>query len=278
MSQKDKRRHLFRTFVKSKALFACFSILLSALLVVGSTYAWITSGDERVNRNERNHRSLSAIITGDFNQVFHWSPGTKKDKNIQVKNTGEMPAIVRVSITEFFVDFETDVTDNHGMGNGNGNLKKYPMVTTALIPNDTSTWAQGNTYEKSASIYYKANKPLLNQKLVYKGSRAEPLPAIALNFNTGKVFDTNLPSGEVGYWYYEKGYFYYSEVLKPGDVTANLLDSISLSEAYANKHKGAFYKLVPEMDAHDLTKSVLTDWNILPTDKAYTMYNNKLAK
>lgn len=279
MSQKDKRRHLFKVFVKSKALFACFSIALSLLLVVGSTYAWITSSDERINRNEGNYRRVSAIIIEDFNRVFQWAPGTTKEKNIRVKNTGELPTIVRVSLTEFFVGFETDVTDNHGgIGDGNGNLKAYGVPTTAIKVNDTSTWKKGNTYEQSATKFYKADKVLTNQKIVYNGTRAQPLPSIALTYQAGKVFDSTVPPGTTKYWYYEKGYFYYSEVLKPGEETENLLDSVSLSAEYANQYKGALYKLVPEMEAHDLTKSLLDDWGLVSTDYAYSLYQGKLAK
>lgn len=280
MSPKEKRQHLFQTFVKSKALFACFSLLLSLLLVIGSTYAWIISADERVNRTEANHRKLSAIVEEDFNKVFHWSPGTTQEKNIRVRNTGDVPTIVRLSLKEFFVSFETDKTDNHATGNGNGNLKVYgtPSATTIDVK-QTDTWAVGNTYGVNASTYYKARHALLDQTYLYKGTRVEPLPAIELNFEAGKVFDQSNPpsSSESNYWYYEKGYFYYSEILQPNEVTPNLLDSVSLLSTYANQHKGALYKLVPEMQAHDLTNTLLSDWSIASSDYAYTMYQSKLV-
>lgn len=279
MNQKEKRRHLFRTFVRSKGLFACFSLLLSLLLVVGSTYAWITSADERVNRTDANHKKLSAIVEEDFSQVFHWSPGTTKEKNIRVRNTGEVPTIVRISLKEFFVGFETDKTDNHSTGDGNGNLKVYgtPSATTIDVKK-TDTWVVGNTYGVKANTHYKANIALLDQAYPYKGTRTTPLPGIELTFEAGKVFDQSSPpaASASNYWYYEKGYFYYSEVLQPNEVSPNLLDSVSLSNAYGNQHKGALYKLVPEMEAHDLTKDLLSDWSIASSDYAYTMYQNKL--
>lgn len=278
MSQHEKVRHLFRTFVKSKSLFACFSLLLSLLLIVGSTYAWITSSDERINQTEKNSRKLSAVIEEDFTQVFHWSPGTEQEKNIRVRNTGETPAIVRVSLKEFFLGFETDVLDNHSTGNGNGNLKVYgqPSTTPVDIKN-TATWVVGNTYGKNASTYYKANLALLDQCYTYNSTRTTPLSEIVLNFQPGKVFDQATPpsAGDEDYWYYENGYFYYSEVLTPSEATVNLLDSVSLDPAYANQHKGALYKLVPEMDAHDVTQSLFTDWSIplgSPIRTMYTLY------
>lgn len=279
MNQKEKRRHLFRVFLKSKLLFACFSLALSLLLIVGSTYAWITSADERVNRTDANLRKLTAIVEEDFNQVFQWAPGTTKEKNIRVRNTGEIPAIVRVSLKEFFVGFETDTKDNHGVGDGNGNLKVYGTPSSPTIDvKKTDTWVVGNTYGVSADTNYKANIALVDQVYPYKGNRKNPLPAIVLNFETGKVFDqSNQPtSSDSEYWYYEKGYFYYSEVLQPNEVTPNLLDSVSLDAGYANQHKGALYKLVPEMEAHDLTRVLLSDWAIISSDYVYTMYQTKL--
>lgn len=279
MNQKEKRRHLFRVFLQSKLLFACFLLMLSLLLVVGSTYAWITSADERVNRTDANYRKLSAIVEEDFKQVLHWSPGTTKEKNIRVRNTGEVPAIVRISLNEFFVGFETDKQDNHGVGNGKGNLKIYgtPSATTIDVKK-TNTWVVGNTYGVNANTHYKANIALVNQRYLYKGTRTDPLPTIVLNFRVGKVFDQNNQptNSDHNYWYYEKGYFYYSEVLQPNEATPNLLDSISLDAKYANQHKGALYKLIPKMDAHDVTRGLLSDWGLTSGDYMYTLYQTKL--
>lgn len=280
MNQKEKRRHLFQTFVRSKGLFACFSIVLSFLLIVGSTYAWITSADERINRTDANQRRVSAIVEEDFSEVFRWAPGTTKEKNIRVRNTGDMPTMVRISLKEFLVIFETVVNDNHVDRDGNGNLKIYGTPsTTAIDIQDTSTWAAGNTYGISASKYYKANSSTLrNQTYLHIGARNAALSGFELEFEAGKVFDIVNPpaSGATEYWYYEGGYFYYSEVLQPEEVTPNLLDSISLSEEYANQYKGALYKLVPEMEAHDLTRELFTDWSISNTSPVYAMYDQKI--
>lgn len=293
MNQKEKRRHLFQTFVRSKGLFACFSLVLSLLLVVGSTYAWITSADERVNRAEVNHRKLSAIIEEDFDQVFHWSLGTTQKKEIRVTNTGEVPAVVRLSLHEFFVSFETSVEDNHRenptVEDGNGNLVVYPVTSVqpdnTIEVKDTSTWKTNNYYSVYANKYYKANQAICNSvddhSLAYvynDAGRTMPLKALELNFQTTKLFDQikKPTAGDTNYWYYEKGYFYYSEILQPNESTENLLESITLNPAYNNKYKGALYKLVPLMDAHDITKSLISDWEIVPTDFAYSLYQNKL--
>lgn len=281
MSSYEKLRHLLRVFYKSKGIFAFFSLLLSLLLVMGSTYAWITSNDERVNRTEANKKQLSAKIDGDLDMVRHFAPGTKESKEIRVTNNGEVPAIVRLSLTESFVSFETDVTDNHGVGNGNGGLTSYGTpILPAISLNDTSTWIVGKTYEISANKHYKANHVLKDLPYIYQGTRPEPMPAIQLDFTNGKVFDSSTqPSGtDSAYWYYENGFFYYSEVLEAGESSTNLLTSVTLNAAYLNRYKGAFYKLVPEMDAHDITKELFSDWGISSTDFAYSMYQDQLYK
>ncbi|EOH97737.1 hypothetical protein [Enterococcus pallens] len=279
MNQKEKRRHLFRTFVRSKGLFACFSLVLSLLLVVGSTYAWITSDDERVNRSEATRKQLSARIDEDFNQVFHWAPGTTQTKAVRVKNDGETPAIVRLSFKEFFVGFEIDTTDNHRQDanilNGNANLTLHELDEqndTLIDTKNTSTWAVGNVYSVDGTKHYVANASVQDHDYLYKAARTEPLSAFQLNFQAAKVFDDPDDTvGEENYWFYHDGFFYYSEVLQSKDdpltpqtenLTVNLLESITLDAGYANQYKGALYKLVPEMDAHDITESILTDWGI----------------
>ena len=292
MSLKEKCRHLFLVFLKSKGLFALFSIILSLLLVIGSTYAWITSNDQRINRAAENTRKLSARIDEDFQQVYHWAPGTSKKKELKVTNDGEVPAFVRLSLHEFFLQFETDVTDDQRENsteiNGNANLITYKNLDASanyVKVKDTATWKVGNYYEVSASSYYKVNQAIVNpladhsKAYHYKdASRTDPLKAIGINFNLGKVFDANdAPSGsDSNYWYYEKGYFYYSEILQPNEQTTNLMDSVTLDSAYTNQYKGALYKLVPQMEARDKSKGIFTEWDIDESDFVYTLYQSQL--
>ena len=288
LSQKEKIRHLRKVFLKSKGLFALFSLALSLLLIIGSTYAWVTSEDQRVNRAATNTKRISARIDEDFQQVFHWTPGTTKQKALRVVNDGEIPAFVRVSLHEFFLQFETDVTDNQkdnpAVTNGNGNLVPYKTLDASakyVQVKDTTTWETGRYYEVSASNYYKVHQAIVNpldnpaKAYIYKDiNRTLPLRAIHLNFQSGKVFDQSTPptGGDSKYWYYEKGYFYYSEILQPNERTPDLLENVTLDPAYTNQYKGALYKLVPKMDARDLSKGLLSDWDIASSDFVYSLY------
>lgn len=277
----NKGKKLIYIFYHSKLSFALLSFLLSLVLVIGSTYAWYTDSDERINRVKGVEDKLAAVIEEDFNQVIDWAPGTTKTKAVRVTNVGEVPAIVRISFKEHFLSFETDKTDNHNEGNGNGNLKIYSLPSmTSVNVDDTDTWVVNNTYMVGTDTYYKANFALLDQAFPYKGTRTEPLPAIQLNFKAGSVFDSQDPPSGVStdYWYYEAGYFYYSEILQPNDTTSNLLESVMLLPEYENQYKGALYKLVPQMDAHDISKVLISDWSIDTTGHVHDMYKNKLAK
>lgn len=282
MSLKEKWRHLFKVFSNSKGLFACFSIVLSLLLIIGSTYAWLTDDDQRINRTEANRKELSARIDEDFEQVFHWAPGTTKTKEVRVTNNGEVPAIVRLSLKESFLKFETNVLDNHDPDerNMNGNLVKYtdPIAEANQVKlKDESTWVRGNYYEASANVFHKVEAVTLGSDFVFKATtRTMPLEAIKLNFPAHIYNTSGEAAGQTDYWYYEKGFFYYSEVLDPGESTTNLLESLTLDPAYTNEFKGAVYKLVPKMDAHDITRSLLSDWGIDLGDHAHGMYQNKL--
>lgn len=295
MSTRQKLRHLLRVLYQSKGFIACFSIVLSLLLVVGSTYAWLTDSDQRINRAAENTGKLSAILVEDFERVYHWAPGTTKEKKVRVKNVGEMPAIVRVSFTEAFLGFDVDKTDNHRenstLVNGNGNLKlhEFDSQTDTLVDEkDLTTWEIGHVYEFDSGKYYIANAKEPEQPYQYKGTRADLLAAFQLNFQTAKVFDTPADTvGQTDYWYYEDGYFYYSEVLQAEDdpttpqtenLTTDLLESIRLDAHYGNQYKGALYKLIPQMDAHDIGETLINDWSIQTSSHVYDMYQGKLAK
>lgn len=282
----NKGKKLLYVFYRSKLSFALFSILLSLVLVIGSTYAWYTDSDERINRVDGVENKLAAVIEEEFHQVTAWAPGTTRIKKVRVTNVGQTPAIVRVSFTEAFLGFEVDKTDNHrdnaALLNGNGNLKlhEYDAQNETLVDvKDLSTWEIGHVYSAGNNNYFIANAKEPEQPYEYKGTRADLLAAFQLNFQTSKVFDKPADTvGQTDYWYYEDGYFYYSEILQPNKSTTELLESVTLTPKYVNQYEGALYKLTPQMDAHDITKVLINDWSIGTSSHVYDMYQDKLVK
>lgn len=278
MNKKQKFIYLLKSIHRSKPTVALFTLFLSVLLVVGSTYSWITSQDQRVNRAKSNDRELSARIDETFKREMSWVPGKEVEKKLRVENDGETPAIVRLSLYEFLLTFENDLEDQ--VGNGGLKWGTTPSATQ-VKPDDYSTWAVGNTYGSgtkhltvASAIVNDRTDP--NDAIVYQGTRTAPLDLLTIAFNDTKIFTGSLPpAGTNHYWFYQDGYFYYSEVLQPQDKTVELINSVTLDRLTPNAYKGSLYHLVPVMDAHDITKSLIGDWQVTGTN-VETMYTGKL--
>ncbi|GCF95685.1 hypothetical protein NRIC_35760 [Enterococcus florum] len=278
MNKKQKLIYLFKSIHRSKPTVALFTVFLSVLLVVGSTYSWITSQDERVNRAKSNDRKLSARIDEDFQRETSWIPGKEVEKKLRVENNGETPALVRLSLYEFLLTFENDLEDQ--VGNGGLKWTATPSATQVKTE-DYTTWAVGNTYG-SGTKHLKVASAIVNDltdpsdAIEYQGTRTAPLDLLKIEFNGTKVFKGTLPpAGTKNYWFYQDGYFYYSDVLQPNDKTVELINSVTLDKLTPNAYKGSLYHLVPIMDAHDVTKSLLSDWQVTGT-KVADMYQDKL--
>ncbi len=277
-----KGKRLLKIIHTHKLLWGLFSIVLSLLLVVGTTYSWITYSDDRINRNKPNSKQFSVVIDESFTPNLQWSPGTVTEKRLLIKNDGQLPAFVRVSLYEFLAHFELDMVD----GTGNGGLKISAVSSgTDMSGDDAETWEKGRTYKLKTGQYYtvsevyKGNKSKPNTAYIYNGNRpADGLKYLMINFNNPDIFDKdNQPNNErKHYWYYSEGYFYYSEMLKPKEKTKELIQNVSLDKNLPNKYKGSLYQLVPIMDSHDSTKSLLEDWEIPAGSYVEAMYHDKV--
>ncbi|MGX7244202.1 BsaA family SipW-dependent biofilm matrix protein [Enterococcus quebecensis] len=278
----SRGKKLLKIINQNKPFLVVFSLFLSLLLVVGSTYSWITYSDEQINQSKPNTKKLSAVIDENFTPNLQWIPGKTTEKSLLVKNNGQVPAIVRVSLYEFLVHFELDMTD----GGGNGSQK---IVNTSSRPeltmDDVATWFKGSTYKVASGKYYtvsevyKGDKTNPNTAYVYKGNRTvEGLKYLTIQFNARDIYDVNNKPklGTQNYWYYSEGYFYYSEILQPKEKTKELLQSVTLDKSLPNKYKGSFYQLIPIMDAHDRTKSLMEDWKISSNSFVESMYREKV--
>ena len=276
----NKMKKIVKIINSNKPFLAVLSVVLSLLLVAGSTYSWITYSDERINQNKPNQKKLSAVIDEIYTPNLQWEPGTTTDKKMAIRNDGQMPAVIRVSLYEFFAQFELDTID--GVGNGNLKIVSKPSNTTMTMA-DASTWKKGSTYKFASGKYYTAAEVYKSDKnnpktaYIYNGSRVvEGLKYITINFNDKDIYDVNnQPAlGTKDYWYYSEGYFYYSEPLQPKEKTKELVQSVTIDKNLPNKHKGSFYQLIPVMNAHDRTKALMENWNITSGSYVDLMYRN----
>ncbi|MGX7265792.1 BsaA family SipW-dependent biofilm matrix protein [Enterococcus crotali] len=275
---KKKARVAKRGF---RLYLALFALLFSSLLILGSTYAWFTSADSVTNKFESGR--FQAELTEVFKPNLAWQPGKDTTKQIRVQNTGQSPALVRVSLYEYLLTFKIDVRDKIG----NGNLITVSSEQKPVVNwKDLSTWQpaseRGGTY-KDGSLHYVANKAYIadqkNGKDRYKlndpARKALPFHFIEINFSA--YLNTSLPKPEVkNYWLYEDGYFYYSEVLPPGNISEPLVDNVSLSSSASNTYKGALYQLNPYLEAHDPVKTVIKEWGIGTNSLVYGLFKDKL--
>lgn len=251
-----------------------------ALFSFVGTFAWFTSSDKVENKFEGG--KLIAEIEEVYIPNEKWGPGEKTDKEIRVKNTGTVPAFVRLSLYELILRFEVDTTDV----TGNANLKtvnqpKSPEVDRA----NTETWkraAEGKGTYKQDNLYYVASEawisnPKKREDMVNYNKKRDTAPYkyISLNF-TDKLKTAVDANATSDYWLYSNGYFYYSRPLKPGESSQELLQSLTLSDVIPNKYKGSLYKMEVYMDAHDVTEPVIGAWNLETTEPAYDLIKNQL--
>lgn len=74
------------------------SVLLAALIVAGSTFAWFQSKDEVTNKLSASN-DFGVTITETFTPPTQWLPGEKVSKEVGVVNTGNIDAFVKLSLT-----------------------------------------------------------------------------------------------------------------------------------------------------------------------------------
>lgn len=285
MSSKARKRKKKKMIRKIKKHHRTISSVVTLLAIISffsfvGTFAWFTSEDNATNKFEGG--KLIAEIDEVFIPNEKWEPGEKTDKEIRVKNTGNIPAFVRLSLYEFMLRFEVDVIDE----TGNANLKtvKQPQQPEVVRAN-AETWkkaAEGKGTYKQDNLYYVASEAWISnpkdRKDMFDYNKVRvtaPYKFVTLNFTdqVKTTVDTNATSD---YWLYSNGYFYYSRPLKPGERSQDLLQSLTLSDSIPNKYKGSLYKMEVYMDAHDVTEPVIGAWELKTTDPAYDLIKKQL--
>ena len=86
---------------KRQRIILVFSLILSAFIVVGGTFAWFTSKDEVVNTLEAEN-NYGVFVTENFQPVENWLPGKPETKEVSAVNTGKVDAFVRMELDNTF--------------------------------------------------------------------------------------------------------------------------------------------------------------------------------
>lgn len=272
-----------KKYLPLKTLITVIALLFASLMVLGNTYAWFVSKNDKNNHFEGSR--LSVKIVEDFTIETKWASGERVTKRVAVKNIGDIPAFVRISLYEYLLTFQINTNDQ----TGNGNLMLSENAVTPTVDfSDTNTWVKSvngqGTYTAVNGEHYIAKKAIVanipqdryRTKTDNSNREATELKWLQLGFSSS--VSEKVITNTTGYWLYSDGYFYYSKLLLPEEESQPIIENISLDVSAPNKMKGILYKLEPVMDAHDATAVLLDAWNVTTTHPAYIFYKDQLTK
>lgn len=269
-------------FLWTKPLLFSFSLLITLLILIYGTYAWFTSAEEKENHFEGTR--LSAKIVETFVPNFQWEPGTTTQKVIQVTNNGEAAEFVRLSLYEYFLAFAVDVTDQ----TGNGDLVTVDQARTPeatfdnfkdwqVVAASQGTYHTNDTYQVAQEAIVPTVPEDRFRYPVTDKRQQTALQFIELKFDENYL-TTKIQAERENYWLYEDGYFYYSEVLYPGETSTPLTREWVLSSSLPNRYKGALYTVDVNLDAVDIYKDSLEHWQIGANDLVHQLLQDKVIK
>lgn len=272
-------KNTLRKINRRKKTVLSIVLFFSSICVISSVYAWFTSYDNKINHFIGT--SLSAKIIEEFQETREWEPSTVTTKVVRVKNYGEAPAFVRVSVYEYLLTFQLGLADQ----TENGNLKKdYIARLPIVFEKHPTSWKNAanskGTYTYKRNHFF-ADKPMFadspDRNYFDQAKRSvTDLNWFHINFSQN-VYMAELPKITSDFWYYSDGYFYYSKPIKPGEVSVPLIEGVYLDKYTPNYIKGALYQIEPKMDAHDVSKNVFNTWG-MPAYSAVTTHYKKFLK
>lgn len=262
----------------TRRLIVGVSVLFALVMVLGSTYAWVTLADYRVNRMSSG--TLTVLLEGR-QEMDVLTPVYEAEKKLAVRNDSTTNAVVRVSLAEVLLNFEVDLADK----TGNAHLKKLTTATPQVIDvADSRTWQVGRTYQVSAGQFLIGSERT-NFSRVYLADSTHPRPekletGVKLQFSNRLTTTYPAPAPLVrNYWLYYDGYFYYSEILRAGKTSPILVDGVSIFPQAANELKGSFYEVTGEVEAYPASKKAITEvsgWGLSQASPVYQMLKDKV--
>jgi len=98
MNKRNRIGNVIKRMNRQRGLVLIFSIVLSIVIGVGSTYAWFTSSDVKVNPFKSPALPFNFVITEEFTPPGTVDPGDKITKVVNAANTGELPGFVRLLV------------------------------------------------------------------------------------------------------------------------------------------------------------------------------------
>lgn len=153
--------------MKKKTMPIIALVLIAGIMIVGGTIAYFTSGADFLNIFQT--KKYNTELTEIFKSPENWTPGTTTEKLVQVKNTGDIPLVARVSLTEEWVPIEgenlsTTLKDGRRVVELNGiDLSKWAISEEG--PNKTMYYYYNSIIEPGSDTVTFMNSVTLNENV-----------------------------------------------------------------------------------------------------------------
>lgn len=173
---------------------------VAAVTVVGGTFAYYNATQTFQNPFNTNHYGTSATEKFNPGDGDDWKPGADVPKTVKATNTGTSDVWVRVSFNEIWT-----LEDERTIDWNSGESGFFEIPADLKASNSKYQDHDGTNEPSSVVIKHFVDENIITDK-------NELTPTVAA---TGK-------------WYFEGGYYYYTDTLAPTDFTNELLKSVQL--------------------------------------------------
>ena len=121
---------------KLKPVIFVFSLVYAIGMLLGSTFSWFTSSDDRVNEFRNDMPIFSAQAVDIFDPANPWKPDNKQ---VSAVNTGEKDAFVRIMVLPVIMNGSTPLQARIGE-----EIKITFLDIYNSVSNPTGKWIDGN--------------------------------------------------------------------------------------------------------------------------------------
>lgn len=285
---------------KNKKIILAGTLLVAGVIAVAGTFAWFTDSDMVVNKMKLAKFDVKLTEEWVEENHQNLEPGATVDKVVRVTNNGTADAVVRVSLEEALKLFKTKVQEEDKEVIEPVNPTDAPVEPTEPTVSteveifwgdekisDTDekrialpgySFPEGSeTLEDNGITYYTTITSLKDGEIqcyVVKDDKYDGL--IRYNPETKEVkyayyeyAESQVEDNEKYFtpvinsenWTEKEGYYYYNEILKPGEVTEPLFEKVTVSGELPNRYIGSIYTLTPNMSAVQANKEAIdSEW------------------
>ncbi|MBQ8920876.1 MAG: hypothetical protein IJ060_13365 [Oscillospiraceae bacterium] len=124
------------------------ALLVAAVTIAGSTFAWFTSKDEVTNRLTAS-ADYGVSIVEDFTPPEDWLPGQKINKDVSAVNTGNVAAFVRLGL--LYDSKLTTAGEGVAIADFAANVDNLVELGTEASTSEANTPTGGNTVNGTAN-------------------------------------------------------------------------------------------------------------------------------